>query len=197
LTNFWDNRYSAEEYAYGTKPNAFFADELRKIKPGKILLPAEGEGRNALFAAINGWEVTAFDNSKIAKEKALKLIRKYNVDIDYHIADYFTFPSKIDNFDAVSLIYAHINSSMRKSAHKRLITFIKPGGKILIEGFSRHQLNFNSGGPKDPTLLYSSEDLLDDFNELSEVEIFETETELNEGLYHRGIASIIRLIGIK
>ncbi|HSL87766.1 MAG TPA: hypothetical protein VK870_00530, partial [Ignavibacteriaceae bacterium] len=80
--NFWDERYSAEEYVYGKDPNEFFEEHLSKLNPGRLLLPGEGEGRNAIFAAKLGWQVDANDQSIVAKSKAEKLAHAYGVNIN-------------------------------------------------------------------------------------------------------------------
>lgn len=97
MKEFWDSRYANEEYAYGIRPNKFLKQELLKLKPKSILFPAEGEGRNAVFAAKNGWKVKAFDFSVSAQEKALKLANQQNTTIDYETVgfDDFKAPSGV------------------------------------------------------------------------------------------------------
>jgi SAM-dependent methyltransferase len=197
MINLWDDRYSSEEYIYGTSPNEFFKLEVEKIPIGKILLPAEGEGRNAVFAATLGWDVTAFDSSLIGKNKAEKLATINKVSINYLLSDFDKFETEENSFDCISLIYSHIPESIRKKAHKNLIKYLKPGGILLLEGFSKNQINNNSGGPKKIEMLFSKEILLDDFSSLSKVTIYEEDIQLNEGQLHKGNASVVRLVGIK
>ena len=104
MNQFWNGRYSVNEYVYGTEPNAFFKEQLEKLAPGKILLPGEGEGRNAVFAAKSGWEATAFDSSTEGKRKAENLAQKNNVNIDYKIFDYESAEFNPEEFDAIGLI---------------------------------------------------------------------------------------------
>src|ERR1022692_1115650 len=103
----WDKRYAVDEYIYGEAPNEFYAWQLSKLKPGKIILTCEGEGRNAVYAASLGWHVDAFDASKTGKAKALALANKKNVEINYIIADADTVSYPENSVDAVALIYAH------------------------------------------------------------------------------------------
>jgi len=193
----WDERFSGKEYAFGHEPNEFFKKELDKLPKGKILLPAEGEGRNAVYAARKGWEVVAFDTSVEGLRKANKLAEKSKVNIDYRKADLEDFRTELGSFDCLALIYAHMPFSNRQKTHKRLINYLKKGGVVLLEGFSKNQLTKNSGGPKSEFLLFSKDEIKEDFEDISEVEINEVETKLNEGKLHKGEACVIRMVGKK
>ena len=108
-SNFWDERYSSKEYVYGKKPNHFFKEQIDKISvPGKILLPGEGEGRNAIYAAKLGWKVDAFDQSSVAKLKALKLARENNVEINYSNVDLAKFIPQKNYYDCAAIIFVHL-----------------------------------------------------------------------------------------
>ncbi len=110
----WDTRYNSEEFIYGKAPNMFFADFLLNSKEvGKILLPAEGEGRNAVFAASVGWEVDAFDFSEAAQYKALKYAKESFVDINYFIQDFGDLKLNNQYYDCIALIYNHIERQYR------------------------------------------------------------------------------------
>lgn len=194
--NFWDERYSIEEYIYGLNPNEFFKIELKKLKPGKILLPAEGEGRNAVFAAKNKWEVFAFDQSFEGKKKAEKLASANYVKINYSIDTYESYSSEL-RFDCIALIYAHLDYISMIKYYNKLLQFLKPGGTLILEGFSEKQLKFNSGGPKSIDMLYSIVKLKAVFAELKIEYIEELEINLDEGKHHSGKASVIRLIAKK
>ena len=195
MKNMWNLRYSQEEYVYGKKANEFFMEEIQKLKPGKILLPGEGEGRNAVCAAKLGWDVVAFDSSVEGKKKAEKLALKNNVNIDYRLLSYEEISFEDNSFDLVSLIFTH--SMLRNSLHENLTRILKPGGLIILEGFSKKQIDKNTGGPQNIDLLFSREELDADFHELSDVQIMEKDIILDEGIHHKGEASIIRLIGKK
>ncbi|WP_321374752.1 class I SAM-dependent methyltransferase [uncultured Draconibacterium sp.] len=197
MNNFWNERYSATEYAYGEVPNDFIRQQLPRIKPGKILFPAEGEGRNSVFAATLGWDVTAFDPSIEGRKKALSLAIKHNTKIQYLVSDFNTASFENDYFDCICLTYAHMPSTMREQVHNKLSTFLKPGGKLILEGFSKDQIKRNSGGPKNIDMLFDDKELENDFCNFNSLHIEKTEVILNEGPYHQGIASVIRLIGVK
>jgi SAM-dependent methyltransferase len=197
MNDFWNERYSTDEYAYGTQPNQFFKEHLEQLVPGTILFPAEGEGRNAVYAAKMGWQVTAFDTSTEGKRKADKLASENEVTIDYQIAGYENIHYQLNSFDCIVLIFAHVHPVKRKEYHQKLMSFLKPGGVLILEGFSKKQINNKSGGPRDVELLFSKEEMKSDFASFSELSITETSYILDEGPFHQGIASVIRVFGIK
>jgi SAM-dependent methyltransferase len=202
MKNFWNERYDQDAYCYGTKPNLFFSQSLEKFSPGKILLPAEGEGRNAVFAAQKNWEVQAFDWSEAGQVKALKLAKSNSVSIDYKILSFEEMAYKPDSFDVIGLIYVHLHPQKREQIHKKLISYLKKGGVLILEGFEKKHIEYNSknekaGGPKDLNFLFSKEEILKDFEGMEVLFIEEKELVLAEGAYHCGESSVIRLIAKK
>ncbi len=193
-TNTWDERYAQNEYVYGKQPNEFFRQQLQALRPGKILLPAEGEGRNAVFAALQDWSVVAFDSSVEGQKKALALAQEMGTSLEYLISSFENFDTE-EQFDAIGLIYAH--NLNRKENHKKLSKLLKKSGVIILEGFSKEQLNYNSGGPKNIEMLFSVDELKSDFESFSSLNIWTEEIELSEGNYHSGKASVVRMVGIK
>lgn len=193
--DMWNKRYAQENYVYGKEPNQFFKQELDKLEVGSILLPAEGEGRNAVYAAANKWNVVAFDSSTEAYTKAQKLALEKNVHFTYYVDsfDHLIFPD--DKFNVIGLFYAHIPN--RRKNHQRLITYLKKGGKVILEAFEKGQLMNDTGGPKNIDLLFSVDELKEDFKDLSELKVWVEEVELSEGEHHKGKAKIVRLIGTK
>ena len=190
--NFWDQKYSTIELGYGEKPNEFFKQFIQNQQPGKLLLPGEGEGRNAVFAAKSGWHVTAFDSSFIAREKALSLAEKMQVNIDYHNFGVESF--NIDQeFDVIAIIFMHLMPEIRKTFHQKLMNILHDDGTLIMEVFSKEQLSYNSGGPKHPDLLYSIDDLKNDFTGCNIESIEQQEVILDEGPWHQGNANVIRL----
>lgn len=201
-TQRWNDRYSNEEFAYGTAPNNYLKEQLEKLNPGTILFPAEGEGRNAVFAAKSGWTVSAFDISSEGKNKAIKLAETHNVTIDYQIGELDSLSYQTEQFDVIALIYAHFPAGIKSSIHKRLDQYLKRGGIIIFEAFSKKHLEYLAkndkvGGPKDIESLFSIEEIQDDFPNYQIIELEEKEIELNEGLFHNGKGSVIRFIGRK
>lgn len=201
-TDRWNDRYSNEEFAYGTSPNNYLKEQIEKLQPGKILFPAEGEGRNAVFAAQNGWTVAAFDISAEGKNKALKLADANNVVIDYQVGELETLNYQKEQFDAIALIYAHFPAAIKSSIHKTLDQYLRKGGIIIFEAFSKKHLDYLAindkvGGPKDIESLFSTEEIQADFSNYEIITLEEKEIELNEGLFHNGKGSVIRFIGRK
>ncbi|EPR68251.1 class I SAM-dependent methyltransferase [Cyclobacterium qasimii] len=198
----WNERYGEEAYAYGEAPNLFFEEKIKELKVGKILLPAEGEGRNAVFAAKMGWSVYAFDQSEEGKKKAIKLAEKNKVAIDYQVNDLESVKYQEGQFDVIALIYAHFPANLKSQYHKVLDGYLKKGGIIIFEAFSKKNLQYRAqnekiGGPKDLDSLFSIEEIKADFNNYTIIQLEEKEVVLGEGLYHNGKGSVIRFVGMK
>jgi hypothetical protein len=197
MSQFWDARFGNKEYIYGKKPNAFFQAELEKLEPGKVLLPADGEGRNGVYAARNGWEVYAFDTSKEGRKKAMALAEELDVTLHYELESYQTYDPKGKKFEVIALIFAHKPSEMRRYFHSKMLDWLAPDGVVILEAFHKTQLGNNSGGPKDLDLLYSIEDLKDDFKNLDIQLLEQKEVDLDEGGHHQGKAQVVRMVARK
>ncbi len=197
MKDFWNERYGHNEFIYGKKPNTFFAEQIVLLKPGKVLLPAEGEGRNAVYAAGLGWEVTAFDFSEAGKEKAGQLASEAGVSINYQISPATDFQADAASFDVVALIYAHFPPQVRQPFHQQLVNWLKPGGRVILEAFHPRQMARSSGGPKNPEMLYDQETLGSDFSALKKVLLEEKTIQLSEGKHHEGEAEVVRYVGEK
>lgn len=195
--DFWNERYSSIDYIYGKEPNRFFSEQLNKLKPGRLLLLGEGEGRNAVYAASKGWEVDAIDQSEEAKRKALKLAKEKGININYNVLDVEDFQFPGNYYDAVSMIFFHIPKNIQNKIYPALIQSLKMGGIIILESFGKEQINFNSGGPKDPNLLVSDEEISRSFRELNTILLENKIEKLVEGAYHSGEADVVRFVGIK
>ena len=197
MTEFWDERYASEEYIYGKEPNVFFKMWADRNNPGKILLPGDGEGRNAVYAASLGWDVMAFDQSKNAKNKAMRLAEEKGVELNYHTGSILDIPLEKASFDLIGLVYFHLFPEARTRYHEHLVTSLKPGGLVVIEVFSKEQIYNDTGGPKDLKLLYSLGDIITDFNDLEIVYAANEAVLLDEGPFHQGMADVIRFVGKK
>jgi len=198
----WDDRYSNSEFAYGEQPNNYLKEQLEKLSVGKILFPAEGEGRNAVFAARLGWTVSAFDISIEGKKKALGLAETNNVTIDYQIGELPALNYSSEQFDVIALIYAHFPADVKSLFHTTLDKYLRKNGLVIFEAFSKRHIDYISrnekvGGPKDIAMLFSIDELRSDFENYEIIELIETEIELNEGLFHNGKGSVIRFVGRK
>lgn len=202
VKEMWDSRYAQEEFAYGIEPNQYLKEQLEKLEVGSILFPAEGEGRNAVFAAKLGWNVSAFDISVEGKNKALRLAEANQVNIDYQVGELETLHYTSEQFDAMALIFAHFQPEKKSQIHQKLISYLSQGGIVIFEAFSKKHLEYVSknekvGGPKDINALFSLEEIRSDFKDFEIITLEEKEIELKEGLYHNGIGSVIRFVGRK
>jgi len=196
MLNPWDERYNWPEYIYGTEPNQFLKNFIQQNKPGKILLPGNGEGRNSVYAGQSGWKVYAFDSSYVARDKALKFAQKLNVNIQYDICSVLDFETN-HKFDLISLIYLHLKPDVRNFFHQKIIEYLNDDGHILLEVFSKEQICNSTGGPKDLNLLYAIDELEHDFKGMNIKILDKTKTYLSEGTHHKGEANVIRLLASK
>ncbi len=195
--DFWDKRYSEKEFAYGIEPNQFFKEQIEKLSPGRALFLGEGEGRNAVYAAKQGWQVDAVDFSSSAKDKALRLAEENKVKINYEVCDLSNYKFKENYFDLIVMIFVHLPIELRTIVFSTAISSLKQNGKMIIEAFNKEQINNTSGGPQSLDLLYSEKDVLSLVHDLR-VETLESKTiELDEGEYHKGRADVIRFVGVK
>lgn len=204
MNSKWDESYNIEEYRYGETPNLFFKETIDTLPIGRILLPADGEGRNSVYAAVRGWMVDAFDQSSQGRDKALRLAQKNNVDISFKVTDFKNVSKNYirDSYDAIALTYVHLPEQLKAKYHQSLLPLLKTGGHILIEGFSKEhvkhqQQNPSAGGPPHVDMMYSKQEILSIFDSLAINLLEEKEIELAEGIGHNGKASVIRFVGKK
>ena len=193
--NFWDARYGEAAYAYGTTANEFFRNYLAQLSPAQLLLPAEGEGRNAVFAAELGWQVDAVDFSKVARQKARNLAAERGVSINYTTGDLLDFVPR-HNYDVVAMIFFHADPATRAKVLKRYQSFVRPGGLFLLEGFTPQQVEMGnpSGGPKKPAFCYTEAELREAFADYHIIYLEAAVGELSEGAYHDGRAHTVQLV---
>ena len=201
-TDRWNDRYSKSSFAYGEQPNNYLKEQLEKLNVGTILFPAEGEGRNAVFAATLGWKVSAFDISIQGKNKALHLAEINKVTIDYQVGELQTLNYIPEQFDVIALIYAHFPADIKSRYHKMVDKYLRKNGFVIFEAFSKRHIDYiakneNVGGPKDIAMLFSIDELKSDFANYEIIELEEKEIELSEGLFHNGKGSVIRFVGRK
>ena len=194
---FWDERYSSIGFVYGTEPNIFFKHELDKLQTGNILLLGEGEGRNAVYAATQGWEVDAVDFSTIGKEKALKLADENNVKINYEVVNLSDYTFKLKDYDAIAIIYLHLKPKIRSKIHSQVFNSLKSNGILILEVFEKDQLGRTSVGPQNIDMLYSKEEIEKDFEKMQINSLEKIVIELDEGEHHRGEAVVLQLVAEK
>lgn len=201
MQSFWNERYSQDEYVYGESPNEWLKECLKDLRPGRLLFPAEGEGRNAVYAAQCGWAVEAFDYSESGKRKADQLARKNGVHLHYQVADAREVDFPQASFDAIAMIFTHFPAAMRHDLFPTWMTWLRPGGHLIFECFSVGQLAYQdehgSGGPRDADLLYDLASIRTEFPGVDFSVLEEKEVMLQEGTYHAGLGKVIRFFGKK
>lgn len=193
--SMWNNEYKTDAYVYGKEPNDFLRDNFSAIPKGKVLLLAEGEGRNAVFLAKQGYQVTAVDISSVGLKKAEKLALENNVEIETICADLSSFELGVACWDGIVSIYCHLPPAVRKSLYQRVEVALKPSGVFFLEGYTPEQLNYKTGGPPVAEMMTSKETLADELPNLTFSHLVELEREVFEGVNHRGLAAVVQAIG--
>jgi SAM-dependent methyltransferase len=193
----WNERFSEPGFAYGTKPNDFLASVARRIPPGRVLCLAEGEGRNAVYLAELGYEVTAVDTSTVGLAKAEALAEERGTRIETIQADLTDYPIEPITWQGIVSIFCHLPPVTRAALHERSLRGLAPGGVFVLEGFTPNQLTFGTGGPKSRELLMELEVIRQELPGLYLEIARETQREVVEGNYHRGNAAVIQILGVK
>lgn len=193
----WDERYADEEYAYGTEPNDFLKVQVERLPKGAVLSLCEGEGRNAVFLAGKGYEVTGVDSSSVGLAKAQRLAQKAGVAITTQLADMSDFHIEPESWDGVVSIFCHIPAGMRTELHRQIVAGLKPGGVLILEAYTPAQLALGTGGPKVVELMMSAEALRAEFNGLDVELIQELERDVVEGKFHTGRGAVVQLVARK
>ncbi|MEP7284821.1 MAG: class I SAM-dependent methyltransferase [Chloroflexota bacterium] len=193
----WDARYSSKGYVYGTEPNEFLKQHVHRIPKGRVLSLAEGEGRNAVYVASQGYEVTGVDSSVVGLEKAQRLAHERSVQITTVVADLAQFQIEPNSWDAIISIFCHLPSAQRAEVHRRVVAGLRPGGCLLLEAYTPKQLAFKTGGPQDPDLLPDLESLKRELAGLHFEIAAELEREVNEGIHHNGRGAVVQILAFK
>lgn len=193
----WDERYSAEGYAYGTKPNDFLKANFQSIPKGKVLSLAEGEGRNAVFLAKQGYSVTAVDASLAGLNKAGKLAEENGVAVEFIHADLADFDLGVNQWDGIVSIFCPLPSTIRKQLYKKVEAGLKQNGIFLLEAYTPDQLRHGTGGGNSVDLMQTKESLKAELPGLKFQHLVELEREVIEGIYHTGMGAVVQAIAAK
>lgn len=193
---FWDERYTTDEYLYGTEANSFLAKNADLLR-GPVLSLSEGEGRNAVFLATRGLSVLGVDCSEIGLEKAKSLAKSRGVVIETEVVDLAKFQPKNNHFGSIVSISAHLPSAIRHRLYPLIEKALKPDGIFLLEAYSENQLAKSTGGPKDIDRLMTVAKLRQELPGLQPILAREIEREVSEGKGHTGMASVIQYIARK
>ena len=193
----WDERYSSEEFAYGTEPNSFLVSVIERLPSGRVLCLAEGEGRNAVYLAQRGCQVLAVDASAVGLQKARRLAAERGVHIDTEVADLADFPIDCEGWDAVVSIFCHLPRPVRQSLHRRVVAGLRPGGVLVLEAYRPEQIRHATGGPASADMMPSLVELTQELCGLRFEHAVETECEVVEGCYHTGRGAVVQLLAFK
>jgi cyclopropane fatty-acyl-phospholipid synthase-like methyltransferase len=195
---FWNERFGEPGFMYGDQPNDFLKATSYTLKPGgRILCLAEGEGRNAVYLASQGFDVTCVDFSESGLKKTQQLAETHGVSVCTECADLSQYEIEHEAWDGIVMIFGHFNEALRASLYPRIRIGLKPGGTLLMEVYTKDQLSFGTGGPKTIEYLYDKQELEAAFSDFSSVLIQEVTREINEGAYHKGISATVQVIATK
>lgn len=193
----WDQRYADENYAYGTAPNDFLAAQAARIPKGRVLCLADGEGRNGVWLAQQGYDVTSVDLSAVGLEKTRKLAASRGVSVTTIHADLAEYKIQPNEWDGIIAIFCHLPSVVRHHLYPQTVAGLRPGGVFLLELYTPKQLEYGTGGPRDLELLATLEDLRQDLNGLQFEIAQEVEREIHEGQFHQGQSAVVQILAIK
>lgn len=195
----WDAYYNEEDYFFGTAPIAWLTSKAAWLKPGmRVLLPADGEGRNSVWCAERGLVVDAFDISPLAEQKAKKLAEKRGVEMNYVISSFDEWDWQVAAYDAIILVFLNCAPpDVRSRLFARSIDALKPGGIVLLTGYSGRQLEYGTGGPSNAEQLYTEAMLRDAFSTLDILEMIDLDVRLDAGPGHQGLSSVIEMVAKK
>ena len=192
----WDARYDGDAFFYGVAPNDFLVEHALGLE-GPVLSLAEGEGRNAVFLAGRGLDVLGVDISPVGLQKAQRLAEAHRVSIRTEVADLADYVPERGAYGTVVSIFAHLPPAVREALYPRVVEALRPGGLLLLEGYSDRQLERDTGGPKDIAMLLTVDKVRDAFPGLEPLLLHEVEREVREGSGHTGMASVVQFIGRK
>lgn len=196
--NHWNTRFQAENFVYGKEPNVFLKEFQEKIKvSGDALAIAEGEGRNAVYLAKKGMNVTAWDYAESGLMKTNKLAKEQGVVVSTELVDLNEANWSKEKWDEIVCIFGHFPTELRQKTLQGIKEAVKPGGYYLTEVYSSYQIPYKSGGPKDQNFLYKADEFLNFFSDWQIIHFFMGEVVRNEGELHNGLSHVIQFVGKK
>lgn len=192
----WNQRFSDPDYVFGTEPNAFLAAQAHVLKPGQTALAvADGEGRNGAWLAEQGLDVTSFDFSPVALEKARTLASKRGVKLTTRLAEAAAWEWKPERFDVVVAIFIQFaGPNLRDAIFAGICRTLVPGGLLLLQGYRPEQLAYGRGGPSCAENMYTSRLLRSSFNGFEILKLEEHDSMTSEGKGHHGMAALVDLV---
>lgn len=194
----WDQRFSTDEYVYGEEPNQFVKQQAHLFKQGmRLLAIAEGEGRNAVWLAAHGMTVDMWDYSQVGLDKAERLADRHGVTLQTRLVDLAEADWPEDAYDAVICVFGHFPSHVKQSVLEGVKRTVRPGGYFVTEVYSKDQLTYGTGGPKQHDMLYTSSDFDTFSDSFDTVHLFDGVVQRNEGILHHGQSAVIQYVGQK
>ena len=197
----WDQRYSTNEYAYGVYPNAFLSASIAKLdmraNGQRVLCLAEGEGRNAVYLATLGYDVTAMDQSRVGLEKAEQLATKRGVDLAIECGDLGNYQPESNGYHLVTMIWAHASASVRKNSYRIVDQALKAGGHLILEGYVPSQATRHTGGPSQPDYMFTLKELRANFPSYEFIIEQELTRDVQEGRFHTGLGDVVQVLARK
>lgn len=190
----WDERYAESDYAYGTAPNDFLREQAGRIPAGPVLCLAEGEGRNAVWLAEQGYDVTAVDQSAVGLAKARRLAAERGVRIETLRSDLAHYQIMPDAWSGIVSIFAHVPPELRRLVHRQVVAGLRPGGVLILEAYTPEQLRFGTGGPPEAALNMALEALHQELAGLDFEIGREIVREVVEGRYHTGEGHVVQIV---
>jgi len=195
----WNKRFAQEDYAFGTEPNRYLQQQTAHYPTrGRALCVADGEGRNSVWLAGQGLQVDAFDIAEVGVAKARRLAAAAGVDVRYEVADCANWAWPHGHYDLVAAIFIQFaDPQQRTRLFADMVGALKPGGVLVLQGYTPRQLEYKTGGPPHVEHLYTEELLRDAFAGLQLLELGSYEDELTEGLQHRGRSALVGMVARK
>lgn len=193
----WDNIYNVNEYVYGRMANDFLRENVDSLPKGDVLCLADGEGRNSVFLAKLGFNVTAVDLSSVALDKARALANENQVNIEFVQADLANFDLGIDRWNAIVSIFCHLPETIRLSLHQRIAPSLKENGVYLAEAYTPKQLELKTGGPGKVEMMVNSAIVREELASLNFQQLTEKERFIEEGVKHNGQSHVLQVIAQK
>lgn len=198
---FWDGRYGDPRYLFGYRPNDFLKEQAKLLRPGsRVLCLGDGEGRNGVFLAERGHSVVSLDFSRVALDKAEALAAEKGVALEtWHVdlARWVDHPDPERPWDAVVSIFVHLPADLRRRVADTVTRQSVPGAKLIIENYTPAQLSLGTGGPKDPALLQTREDVQADWSDGWHLDVRLVERRIFEGPGHQGLSSVVQALGLR
>jgi 2-polyprenyl-3-methyl-5-hydroxy-6-metoxy-1,4-benzoquinol methylase len=195
----WDERYAGDEYLFGTEPNCFLVSQQHILKSGMSCLAlADGEGRNGVWLAHQGLQVLSVDASKVALDKANKLAVQSGATLDFELVDLEHWEWGGARFDMVVAIFIQFAPpALREQMFANIKHCLKPGGMLLLQGYTPRQLKYKTGGPPVADNMYTETILRVAFDDMEWLHFAEHDKEIREGAGHSGMSALIDLVARK